>query len=147
MDEKDLRILELLANNSRIPATKIARALGISDVAVKKRIQRLERDGVIKGYRLEIDPKKLGYNAIAYVGINVSSESLLEVAHELALRDDAVFVALASGDHDIMMELWAHDGEEMQAKLKAIKEVKGVENVYPAIILDVVKERSKFPLR
>ncbi len=147
MDERDLKILELLANNSRIPATKIARALAISDVAVKKRIQRLERDGVIKGYRLEVDPKKLGYNAVAYVGVNVSSESLLEVAHELAQRDDAVFVALASGDHDIMVELWAHDGGEMQAKLKAIKEIKGVENVYPAILLDVIKERSKFPLR
>ncbi len=145
MDEKDLKILTLLTENSRTPSTRIARVLGISDVAVKKRIIKLEKEGVIKGYKLEVDPSKLGYSAIAYVGVNVNSESLLDVAKELSNRKDAVFVALTSGDHDIMLELWAKDGSEMQLKLKEIKRIEGVKNVYPAIILEVIKGRESIP--
>ena len=145
MDEKDLKILAILAENSRTPSARIARALGISDVAVKKRIIKLEREGVIKGYGLEVNPSKLGYSSIACVGINVSSESLLDVAKELSSREDVVFVALTSGDHDIMIELWAKDGSEMQLKLKAIRSIKGVENVYPAIILEIVRGRESLP--
>ncbi|MCD6324126.1 MAG: Lrp/AsnC family transcriptional regulator [Desulfurococcales archaeon] len=145
MDKKDLRILEILSNNSRTPATWIARELGISDVAVKKRIQRLEREGVIKAYRVELNPSKLGYSAVALVGVNVNSECLLEVAQKLSQRKDTVFVALTSGDHDVMIELWARNGAEMQRKLKEIKEIDGVNNVYPAIILDIVRERGGLP--
>ncbi len=145
MDEKDLKILSLLAENSRTPSTRIARVLGISDVAVKKRIVKLEREGVIKGYKLEVDPSKLGYSSIAYVGVNVNSESLLDVAKELSNRKDVVFVALTSGDHDVMIELWAKDGSEMQLKLKEIKNLDGVKNVYPAIVLEVIKGRESLP--
>ncbi len=145
LDEKDLRILEILSLNGRTPATRIARDLGISDVAVKKRIQRLEREGIIKGYRVVLDPSKLGYSSVALVGVNVNSECLLDVAQKLSERRDAVFVALTSGDHDIMLEMWARNGAEMQRKLKEIKEIDGVNNVYPAIVLDVVKERMSFP--
>ena len=146
MDEKDLKIIKMLAENSRISATKIARALGISDVAVKKRITKLERDEVIKGYRLEVDPKKLGFSSVAYVGVNVRPASLLDVARKLSLRDDVVFVALTSGDHDIMIELWAENGINMQSKLNEIKAIEGVSNVYPAIVLEVLKERKSIPL-
>jgi len=145
MDEKDLKIIAMLAENSRTPSTRIARVLGISDVAVKKRIIKLEREGIIKGYRLEVDPLKLGYSSIAYVGVNVNSESLLDVAKELSRREDVVFVALTSGDHDVMLELWARDGSEMQLKLKEIRSIKGVRNVYPAIVLEVIKGRESVP--
>jgi len=145
MDEKDLKILSLLAQNSRTPSTRIARVLGISDVAVKKRIVKLEKEGVIKGYKLEVDPSKLGYSSVAYVGVNVNSESLLDVAKELSAREDVVFVALTSGDHDVMIELWARDGSEMQLKLKEIRSLEGVKNVYPAIVLEVIKGRESLP--
>ena len=146
LDKKDLVILVELAKNSRVPATRIARILGISDVAVKKRLAKLEKEGVIRGYNIVIDPRKLGFKAIAQVGVNVDSDRILEVAQRLASREDVVFVAVTSGDHDIMAEVWAEDSSDMQRKLQEIREIPGVRNIFPAIILDVIKEKESFPL-
>ncbi len=146
MDEKDIVILVELAKNARIPATRIAKVLRISDVAVKKRLSKLEKEGVIKGYNIVVDPRKLGFSAVAYVGVNVGSDKILEVAQKLAARDDVVFAAITSGDHDVLVEIWAKDSLSMQEKLEEIRRMDGVQNVYPAIILDVIKEKGSFPV-
>jgi len=71
IDEKDLKILEILRKNSRTPYSEIAKIVGISDVAVIKRIRKLEQLGLIRKYTIIIDPKKLGYNAVSITGIDV----------------------------------------------------------------------------
>ena len=146
MDKKDVKILVELAKNSRIPATRIAKMLGISDVAVKKRLAKLEKGGYIKGYQIVVDPVKLGFRVVAYIGVNIDSDKIIEVAQKLASWDDVVYVAVTSGDHDVMAEVWAKSSNEMHEKLEKIRQLEGVRNVYPAIVLDVIKSREAFPI-
>lgn len=73
LDEKDRRIIEVLKNNARTSYTEIAKILGLSDVAVLKRIRRLEQLGIIKRYTIVLDYKKLGYNIVSITGIDVNS--------------------------------------------------------------------------
>ncbi len=145
MDEKDLMILRELSKNARTPVTKIAKALGVSDVAVKKRVSKLEKNGVIKKYTLIIDNKKLDYNAVAYIGINVQPDRILDVANYLRSKDNVTFVALTSGDHDLLVELWARDATQLSKELESIRGMTGVVNLYPAIVLDVIKEKEALP--
>ncbi len=140
VDEKDLKIIEMLLANSRTSFTDIAKEIGITDVAVRKRVARLEKRGIIRKYTVLVSPKALGYNSISLTGIDTTPEDLFRVLDFLRSKSYARRIYLTSGDHMIMVEIWARDCEEMQAILKEIKGLNGVQRVCPAVVSDVIKE-------
>ncbi len=140
LDEKDLKIIEHLMRCSRTPTSEIARFLGLSDVAVIKRIRKLEQRGVIKKYTVVVDPKKLGYNFVSLTGLDVEPDKLLEVINLLKERNYVRYLAITSGDHTIMAIIWAKDNEEFMKIINELKKFPGVKRVCPAVVLDVVKE-------
>lgn len=140
IDEKDEKILEILKSNARASYTEIARSLGISDVAVIKRIRKLEQAGIIKKYTIIVDPKKLGYNAVSITGVDVEPEHMFKVLSFLREKEYVKYLALTSGDHSIIAIIWAKDSNELARIHDEISSLPGVKRVCPAIILDVVKE-------
>ncbi|WP_394827694.1 Lrp/AsnC family transcriptional regulator [Pendulispora albinea] len=68
-DPRNAEILRLLRDDPRIPVSELARRIGMSAPAVKERVQRMEDAGIIKGYRLELDPAALGLPITIYVRI------------------------------------------------------------------------------
>lgn len=69
LDSTNLRLLVELADNPRLPMTELARRVGMSSPAVTERVRRLEEAGVIRGYRLDLDPAALGLALTAYVRV------------------------------------------------------------------------------
>src|SRR5262249_27523359 len=69
LDVVDLAILELLVRDARASQRRIAREVGMSPPAVAERIGRLERTGVIRGYRAELDRARLGFSMVVYVSV------------------------------------------------------------------------------
>src|SRR5947209_5171680 len=69
LDRHDLAILALLARDARMSRRAVAREVGMSAPAVADRIARLERAGVIRGYRADVDRSLLGYALVVYVGV------------------------------------------------------------------------------
>src|SRR5438270_11081253 len=67
LDDVDLAILDLLVRDARASQRRIAREVGMSPPAVAERIGRLERTGVIRGYRAELDRARLGFLVVVYV--------------------------------------------------------------------------------
>jgi len=139
LDEKDKMIIDMLMKNSRTPITEIARKLGITDVAVKKRLEKLEREGVILGYTIKINPSKLGYESIAIVGLDVEPEHLLKAIDEIKVRDYVKYLALTTGDHMLIAEIWAKNNNGMFSKLNEINIIGDIKNVRPAIVLEILK--------
>ncbi|NPA96354.1 MAG: Lrp/AsnC family transcriptional regulator [Crenarchaeota archaeon] len=140
LDEKDLAILRLLALNGRMPFTEIGRRVGLSDVAVIKRVRRLESSGVIKRYTIEVDPAKLGYRAVSITGIDTEPQNLFQVVEKLKAMDCVKYIALTSGDHSVMTIIWARDGDDMARIHESISKLPGVKRVCPAVILEVFKD-------
>ncbi len=134
IDEKDLKIIEMLRENGRIPYTEIAEKIGISDVAIIKRIRKLEEIGVIKKFTVLVDPKMLGYNVVAIVGVDTEPEKLFDVVRELKKFKQVKYIAISSGDHDIMTVIWAKDQKEYAEIHDKIMSMPGVKRVCPAII-------------
>jgi Lrp/AsnC family leucine-responsive transcriptional regulator len=83
LDEINRRILVELADDPRLPMTELARRVGLSSPSVTERVKRLEEAGVIRGYRLEVDPVALGYPLLAYIRVRPNPGQLPRVA-ELA---------------------------------------------------------------
>jgi Lrp/AsnC family transcriptional regulator, leucine-responsive regulatory protein len=89
LDDINRRILGELQEDGRLAVAELGRRVGLSSPAVAERLQRLERDGVIAGYRAEVDPRALGLSLTAVVRIRPAPGQLENVA-ELAKRTPEV---------------------------------------------------------
>ena len=85
LDERNVALIRALRADPRISVSELARAIGLSAPTVKERLTRLEEAGVIAGYRLELDPRALGYPVCAFVRVRPMPGALAKVA-ELARR-------------------------------------------------------------
>ncbi len=139
IDEKDMLILEMLSKNARMPYLKIAKILNISETAVRKRIKKLEKNGVIEGYTIKVDPEKLGYKSVAHVGINTTPDNFLKVACRLTEMEAVKCVAIVAGGHSIMVDIWAKDSQHLENVLDEIKRMNGIVSINPSIILERLK--------
>ena len=140
IDRVDLEILKMLQEDGRIPFTNIAQKLKLSESTIRKRVQALQRKGVIRRFTVEIDPTKIGLRTIAIVGFDVEPTKLLEVAQKLCEIKEIRSVATSTGDHMIMTEIWTRDGRELTRLISnKIGKIDGVKKICPAIILEKLK--------
>ena len=79
MDATDRLLLKELADNARLSLAELGRRINLSSPAVAERLQRLERSGVVSGYRAEVDPKALGYPIAAFVRIRPTTQQLQKI--------------------------------------------------------------------
>ena len=139
VDEKDLKILDYLQENARIPFTKIAAELGVSEATVRKHIKSLEENGVILRYTVQIDPTKIGYKSVAQIGIDTLPEKYLDVVKQLTNLAEIRSVFTTSGDHMIMIEFWARDSKDLMEFSQKLQNMEGVTRICPAIIMEAMK--------
>jgi len=140
LDERDARIIEMLEEDGRKTFKEIAEALNVSEAAVRKRVQVLLRNGVIKKFTIKVDHTKIGMNTVAIVGIDVDPTRLLDTAQKLCESKEIRCVATSSGDHMIMLEIWAQNGRELTKLIsEKIGTLEGVKRVCPAMILEKLK--------
>ena len=139
LDEKDKKIIQMLLDDGKLTYSEIARRMGLTEAAIRKRIRKLEEIGAIRGYKVEIDPRYLGYNSISIVGINTAPEDILTVANKLKEKEWAKSIMLTTGDHMILVEIWAKDNDELRKYIDEIYSMGNVEHVRPAIILEYLK--------
>jgi len=140
MDSKDMKILNILMKDGRRPYTEIAKELGTSESSIRKRVRKMEDEGIIKGYNVEVEPSKIGYGVVALTGFDTSPEDFLTVANKLCEFDEVKKVWTSTGDHMIMTEIWARDGRELSEILfNKVGKIEGIKKVCPAIILEQLK--------
>ncbi len=140
MDEKDIKIIELLKEDARRPFTEIAKKIGVSEATIRKRIKSLEREGIIKGYTVKVDAEKVGYEAITILGLDVEPNKLLDITNKIKSLDEVKSVSICTGDHMIMAEIWAKNNNHLNKILsEKIGKIKGIQDMCPAIIMDKIK--------
>ncbi len=138
MDEKDLRIIEMLVENARIPKVKIAEKLGVTETAVRKRIQRLEKRGIIVGYKAVVNCRSANL-ACSLTGVDVEPKRIWKVVDVLKEWREVKSMWLTTGDHTLMLEVVTKDLNELLSVHKRIEGIEGVKSVCPSIVLDVLK--------
>ncbi len=135
-----MKILTILMKDGRKPYTEIAKELGTSESSIRKRVRKMEDEGIIKGYKVEIEPSKIGYNVVSLTGFDTNPEDFLTVANKLCEFDEIKKVWTSTGDHMIMTEIWARDGKELSEILfNKVGKIEGIKKVCPAIILEQLK--------
>ncbi len=143
-EDIDLNILGILSENSRENFNQIAKTLKKSPVTIKKHIEELEQQGVIKGYGIDIDFEKLGYDIIATIEITVSKGKMIEVETDIAENPNVFGVYDITGDYDALVFARFKTRTELSAMIKKLHSSPYVERTNTHIILNVIKEGSSF---
>ncbi len=140
IDEKDKKILEILKKDSRTPYTEMAEKLDVSEATIRKRIERLRKKNVIKKFTIDVDPKSLGYGTVTLLGLDVEPKYFLKAVEDMANIEEVLWVAKSTGDHMIMAEIWAEDGDHLSRIMaEKVGEIEGVRDLCPAIILEKIR--------
>jgi Lrp/AsnC family leucine-responsive transcriptional regulator len=108
-DATDARLLEELQADARLSNAELGRRVNLSPPAVAERLRRLERDGVIAGYRAEIDPQALGYTLGAIMRIRPSARQLAKVAELARDTPEVVECHRITGEDCFFMRLYVRD--------------------------------------
>ncbi|SFR43140.1 HTH-type transcriptional regulator LrpA1 [Halogeometricum limi] len=134
------RILAVLEQDAQASYAEIADRAGVSKPTVRKYIQKLESDGVIVGYSADVNPKKLSGQSIAFVGIDVASERYVEATRALKSLDDVESLYSSSGDHMLMAEVRAADGDALGDVIaEQILSIEGVTAAHPSFLQERLK--------
>lgn len=134
------RILSVLEEDAQASYAEIADRASVSKPTVRKYIEKLEDEGVIVGYSAEIDPKKLSSKSIALVGMDVASEKYVEATRDLKALDEVETLYSSSGDHMLMAEVRAADGDAVGDVIsEKILDIEGVTAAHPSFLQERLK--------
>ncbi|MEE9594608.1 MAG: Lrp/AsnC family transcriptional regulator [Candidatus Hydrothermarchaeales archaeon] len=140
MDEIDEKILKALRKNSRAPYKAIAKKVHISDVAVHKRIKKLDV-GVIKAFTVLIDQRAYDKDTTALISLRCQVGMTADIARALAKIEDVTEVYMALGEYDIVIKVRTKGTESLREIVeRQLTRIKGIIEIRTSIIYDSVKE-------
>ncbi len=114
LDALDQKILDLIANDARIPFLEVARECKVSGAAIHQRIQKLVQQGVIKGSQFIFDPEKIGFGTCAFVGLFLKDPSDFDrVLVALKGIPEVVECHYTTGNYDMFVKLYARDNAHL----------------------------------
>ncbi len=139
LDSLDRKIITRLQRDGRRAYGAIAEEIGLSEAAVRRRVQRLKDSGVMQIVAIT-DPLQLGYGREALIGIRVHGDVRL-VADKVAAIDEANYVVMTAGSFDIIAEVLAKDDTDLVHLLNdSIRSIPGVTEVETFLYLKLAKQ-------
>lgn len=139
LDDIDRRIIAELQQDGRKPYTQLAPAVGLSEAAVRQRVQRLVDNGAMQVVAVA-DPRLLGFTRQAMVGLKVEGDTR-HVADALAALPEVEYVVLTGGSLDVLAEVVVEDDEHLIRLLNdKIRALPGIRETETYIYLRVHKE-------
>lgn len=142
-DRVDEQIMNLLIENSRVSLIEISEKVGLSRVAVKNRIDALEKNGVIEQYTIILNPEKVGRNVSVFFDIQVRPEFLRTVADAL-LQEEAITDAyLMTGASHLHVHAVLEMNQDLEHfVLEKLYPLPGIEKITSDIIVSRIKTRK-----
>lgn len=141
LDELDQKIVRLLIENARMTYSDIGQQIGISRVAVKTRIQSLERRGIIEEYTTIINPQKISGAVSCYFEIETSSDTLAQVTELLNQNEAVTQIYRVTGKNKLHIHAVTASSEEMENLIRnVIDPLPGVTSCSCNIILSRIKD-------
>ena len=150
LDRTDLQLLAELQRGGRLTNADLAERVHLSASACLRRVQRLEREGVIAGYRAEVDPERIGLGLQAFVRVQLNhhdAESVAAFARLVNEWNEVVACHALTGDMDYLLQVAVRDLEHFSRfLLDRLLAQSGVADVNSSFVLRTVKAFRGMPL-
>lgn len=146
LDSTSKAIIEQLQTDGRRSYAEIGKAVGLSEAAVRQRVQKLTDGGVMQIVAVT-DPMRLGFSRQAMLGIRASGDTRV-VADQLAEMPEVDYVVLSAGSFDIMAEVVCEDDDDLIELLnRKIRAIDGVAETETFVYLQLKKQRYDWGTR
>lgn len=152
LDPVDRKLLRLLQQDGRASFRALADAVQLSAPSVHARVQRLEKDGYIRGYHADVDPEKIGRGLTAYVSIGLEGgrkgdvPRIEQVAEQLRRDPDVVEAHAVTGEDDLLIKVRTSDIRGLERLLiRVLDPLEGVRRTTTNIVVRTVFERATPP--
>lgn len=155
LDDKDLAILTLIQENSKLTANQIAKKISAPITTVFAKIKRMEELGVITQYRAILSPQKLNLATAAFILAQVSYTTKnhedtpitqRDVAEEIARFPEVQEVHIITGDWDLLVKLRAENVDAVgKFVVDKLRRIKGLEKTLTCMVFETVKETTSIP--
>ena len=143
-DEKDEKILKHLLVDARQSARQLAHKLNISTVTMISRLKKLEEKKIIQGYTIRLNHSALGYDITGIIEVTTTKGKMVEIEDEIAKIENVCAVYDITGNADILVIGKFKDRSSLSEFVKKISGIPNVENTVTHLVLNTVKEDSRF---
>ena len=148
LDEVNLRILDILSRDASRPFVDIAKELEISDATVHIRVKRLQAAGILRKFTITTDNVLLGYDHLAFVGINLRKGSGDEVLVALSQLEEILELHEMYGQYDLLVKIRSRNLEEMRDIVaNKISKIPQITEAQSMMVLKTIKEEHTIPLK
>ena len=140
LDDTDRRILDELAVDGRMSMRTLADRLHVSRANAYARVDRLQKSGVIRGFRADVDPVAAGLATTAYVTLNLRQADWRRIREQLQALPGVAHIGLVGGEFDVILLVRARDNEDLRRLV--LDEIQGMEGVLTTRTLLVFEEHE-----
>jgi DNA-binding Lrp family transcriptional regulator len=142
VDETDKTIVALLRQDARRSYQDIGRQVHLSAPAVKRRVDRLEQDGVILGYTAIVSPSVFGWHAEAFVDLYCDGKMPAEAIKGAVFDEPRVVAAhTVAGEASALLHVMAQDTKDLEQVLERIRSTRGVTRTVTEVVLSTLFQR------
>lgn len=143
LDAADRRILHALQNDGRLTNVELAERAGMSASPCWRRVRQLEAAGIIRGYRAELDRRKVGLGVLALVSVEIDSHTEAEARRfeaEVARLPEVQACYSVSGQADFMLQVVAADLDSYaDFAMNVIRRLPGIKAMHTSFVLKEIK--------
>jgi Lrp/AsnC family leucine-responsive transcriptional regulator len=144
IDKTDIKILSILQSHGRSHLADIAKEVDLSSPAVMERVKKLESSGIIKGYQAVLDPKKVGKDVTAFVGVSVAHQKYIDgFALFMGRQRDVLECHHVTGEESFILKVKTANTDSLEKLLGDIRSLEGVTGTVTKVVLSSVKESQK----
>jgi Lrp/AsnC family transcriptional regulator, leucine-responsive regulatory protein len=151
LDRLDLKILDILQSNARIPITELSERVGLSVTPCSERVKNLEKEGVILGYHARLDPQAIDLGLLVFVELNLSAKSAAifgKFKQEILKLPSVLECHLVSGNFDYLIKARIAKMSDYRSLLGDILlTLPGAQESRSYIVMEEVKESFALPLK
>lgn len=145
MDDIDEKLLGLLKKDAKKKYSDLAEILNLSPPSVHARVKKLEQNGVIRGYTIDIDSQMLGLKLCAFVRVTIEGIPATLLAKSLMQFPEVEEYYVVAGEECVLLKVRTADTSELSAFLDKMREIKGVKKTITSVVLTTPFERGVTP--
>ena len=140
LDSVDIKIMDALREDGRIAFAQIAEQLNVSPGMIRMRYNRMVEMGFLKVVAIT-NPLRMGYNAMAMIGLRTDGARMLEVAEKISKFEEVVYLVVTTGRYDIMVEVFCRDHADLLRFItEKLYSIEGVRETESFLQLKIMKE-------
>ncbi len=150
IDEISMKILKILQDKARIPNVEVSRQVGLAPSAVLERIRKLEKNGIIDGYEVRLNPERFSRSQISFIHITTQfhTSGKGSIGDQLAAIPEIQEVHFIAGEDGYLVKARTANTEELGDLLRnQISRIEGVLSTRTTTVLHSYKETSRIPIR